>query len=358
MVAALLLVAAGARGPGGGQRARTSGRARRTSPRRAPAASPELPLVNQIDFGVRGTIVRHRLRRGAVPALSRPARRRHGRPVPRVQGHRHLPLQRCRPTTSATAISATRRRTSNYGKVKATFEWNQIPLFYSQTTKTLYDTSTPGTLTIERRHPDRHPEQDVHRWARRSTAPRHSTSHTRRDVATVDVIYSATPNVDLGRQLQEHAEDRRLPVGRQLRHQQRYRDRTAGAGRPSDHRRRHHLEYAQRARLRRASATTGRSSSNNVTTLVVGQPGRASPTRRPPVRCRGAWRCGRTPSMNTVSASRRAQSARPQPRDRVPVAGEHDATTNPLLPYTDQHARWCRRRSTGRTPTSMRASPR
>src|SRR5205814_8295714 len=37
---------------------------------------------------------------------------------------------------------------SNFGKVKASFEWNQIPLFYSQDTRTLYDRSTPGVLTL------------------------------------------------------------------------------------------------------------------------------------------------------------------------------------------------------------------
>ena len=54
----------------------------------------------------------------------------------------------CRPITSATAISASSGIYTNYGKVKASFEWNQIPLFYSKDTRTLYDTSTPGTLTL------------------------------------------------------------------------------------------------------------------------------------------------------------------------------------------------------------------
>ena len=61
-----------------------------------------------------------------------------------LQGHRHV---------SATSLQADHvgyrdQRFSatytNYGKVKASFEWNQIPLYYSNTTQTLYDTSTPA----------------------------------------------------------------------------------------------------------------------------------------------------------------------------------------------------------------------
>jgi MtrB/PioB family decaheme-associated outer membrane protein len=37
---------------------------------------------------------------------------------------------------------------NNYGRVKASFEWNQTPLFYSRDTRTLYSSSAPGVLTL------------------------------------------------------------------------------------------------------------------------------------------------------------------------------------------------------------------
>src|SRR2546430_10002082 len=37
---------------------------------------------------------------------------------------------------------------SNYGKVKASFEWNQIPLFFSRDTATLYSSPAAGTFSV------------------------------------------------------------------------------------------------------------------------------------------------------------------------------------------------------------------
>src|SRR4030095_14687620 len=37
---------------------------------------------------------------------------------------------------------------NRYGKLKASFEWNQMALFYSADTRPLYDRSSPGTLTL------------------------------------------------------------------------------------------------------------------------------------------------------------------------------------------------------------------
>ena len=34
-------------------------------------------------------------------------------------------------------------------KIKASFEWNQIPLFFSQDTRTLFTTTAPGVLRID-----------------------------------------------------------------------------------------------------------------------------------------------------------------------------------------------------------------
>jgi len=76
-------------------------------------------------------------------------------------------------------------------------EWNQIPLFYSRTTKTLYDTSTPGTLSMS----DGIQAGIQNKVFTLGQALNGATAfdlRTRRDVATVAVTYSATPSVDLG----------------------------------------------------------------------------------------------------------------------------------------------------------------
>src|SRR3989344_6988227 len=38
---------------------------------------------------------------------------------------------------------------NNFGKAKISFEYNQIPLFYSDSTRTIYTSSVPGILTID-----------------------------------------------------------------------------------------------------------------------------------------------------------------------------------------------------------------
>src|SRR5262249_39765505 len=85
---------------------------------------------------------------------------------------------------------------NNFGKVKASFEWNQIPLFYSNDTRTLYDTSTPGTLRLG---------PAIQSGIQNKTLPPSGALtgatpldlRTRRDIANVAVVYSATPNIDL-----------------------------------------------------------------------------------------------------------------------------------------------------------------
>ena len=61
---------------------------------------------------------------------------------------------------------------NDYGKVKASFEFNQIPLFFSQDTRTLYTTTAPGAQP--RRRAERTAEQDddanaAPHWRSRST---------------------------------------------------------------------------------------------------------------------------------------------------------------------------------------------
>ena len=105
----------------------------------AAAPNPDIPLVNEIDFGVRGHVVRRRLGRGALSSATAICGTA---PRSTASASSRTPT-RYRYTLQADNVGYRDQRFSasymNYGKVKANFEWNQIPLFYSQTTRTLYD---------------------------------------------------------------------------------------------------------------------------------------------------------------------------------------------------------------------------
>ena len=114
----------------------------------------------------------------------------------------------------------------NYGKVKANVRVEPDPaLLQPGPRSTLYDTSTPGTLTMSDSVQTGIQNKTLTLATALQRRRRSFDLNTRRDVASFALTYSATPNVDLNVTLQEHAEDRRLPLGRQLRHQQRDRHR-------------------------------------------------------------------------------------------------------------------------------------
>ena len=137
MAAAVLLVAAGAR-------------AQQDASKAAPAVSSvaDTGLLNQVDFGVRGT---------SFGANSDEARFQHYRDL-RDGGSLdlfrfHKDTDQWLATLQADHVGYRDQRYSgaynNYGKVKASFEWNQIPLFYSQDTRTLFTASAPGVLRLD-----------------------------------------------------------------------------------------------------------------------------------------------------------------------------------------------------------------
>ncbi len=144
MVAALLLIAAGARA----QDKSAAVTAQQDTPKTIiTASSPEFPLVNQIDFGVRGTVFgdnsdrarfqRYRdLRDGGTIDLLKFTKQTEAYQL-KLQGD-HMGYNDQRFYGSF----------NNYGKLKATFEWNQVPLFYSQDTRTLYTQTAPGVLSL------------------------------------------------------------------------------------------------------------------------------------------------------------------------------------------------------------------
>ena len=219
----------------------------------------------------------------------------------------------------------------NYGKVKASFEWNQIPLFYSRTTSTLYDTSTPGTLTLD---------DGVQSGIQNKTLTLANALTGAVGLRPADAARHRELRADLQRDaqrrlqrhLQEHAEDRRLSLGRQLRDQRRDRHRNAGARGSPDHRCRHQRRVRQRTRLSRALGYDGSFFHNNVTTLTWDNPSRItdSPTLGP---VQGRMALWPNTEMNTVSAA-----------GGLNLPGRSHATAflsvasltndNPLLPYT------------------------
>ena len=190
MVAGLLLISAGA----AAQDASTAAAAQQDVPKASAAAIPDIPLVNQIDFGVRGT----GFSSGSDHARFQRYRDvRNGGTLDRLRISKNTDAYRYNLQADNVGYRDQRFSASyvNYGKVKANFEWNQIPLFYSQDTRTLYDTSTPGTLTLN---------DSVQSGIQNKTLTLANALggasvfdlRTRRDVASFDLSYTATPNID------------------------------------------------------------------------------------------------------------------------------------------------------------------
>ena len=161
----------------------------------AAPAVPDVPLDNQVDVGVRGTIF------GAGSDQARFERYRDLRDGPFLDRLRvNKDTDAFRYSLQADNVGYRDQRFSvlyqNYGKLKLNGEWNQIPLFYSQTTSTLYDQSTPGQLTLA---------DSIQSGIQNKTLTLNSALlgatpfdlRTRRDVGSFSMTYSATPNVDL-----------------------------------------------------------------------------------------------------------------------------------------------------------------
>lgn len=85
---------------------------------------------------------------------------------------------------------------NHFGKVKASVEWNQIPLFFSQDTSTLFSSPSPGVLLL----PDA-----IQRGTQNGTTTLRAVAgqatpfdlRLKRSIADVRVIYRATTNLDL-----------------------------------------------------------------------------------------------------------------------------------------------------------------
>jgi MtrB/PioB family decaheme-associated outer membrane protein len=325
MVAALLLLAGGV----AAQDATTVGAAQQDVPKAAAATIPDIPLVNQIDVGVRGTVF------GAGSDQARFQRYRDvrdGGTIDRLRVYKDTDVYRY--SLQADNVGYRDQRFSasymNYGTVKASFEWNQIPLFYSQDTRTLYDRSTPGQLTLN---------DGVQSGIQNKTLTLANALggasvfdlRTRRDVANFALTYSATPNVDFNVNFKNTQKTGAYPWGGSF-----------GIGGaiatelpvPVDHRTTDvgtSLEYANE----RGYARFGYDGSffrNNVSTLTWDNPSRItdSATLGPAQGRQALWP---NTEMNTVSAA-----------GGLNLPGRSHATAflsvasltnnNPLLPYT------------------------
>jgi MtrB/PioB family decaheme-associated outer membrane protein len=325
MVGALLLLSAGA----WAQEQTPSADAPQTAKTEVAPPNADLPLVNQIDFGVRGTVF------GADSDKARFQRYRDvrdGGTLDRLRVFRDTNAYRFNLQADHVGYRDQRFFGSfnNYGKVKASFEWNQIPLFYSETTRTLYDTSNAGTLSLNDTIQSGIENKTLTLGNALSGASTFDL-RTRRDVANFNLVYSATPNVDVNVNVRNIQKAGGYPWGGSF-----------GIGGaiatelavPVDHRTTDlgtSVEFSnQRAYAR--LAYDGSFFHNNVTTLVWDNPSRLtdSPTAGP---AQGRMALWPNTDMNTVSASG-GLSLAGHSRASAYVSIGDLSNNNPLLPFT------------------------
>jgi MtrB/PioB family decaheme-associated outer membrane protein len=84
---------------------------------------------------------------------------------------------------------------NNFGKLKASVEWNQIPLFFSETTRTAYTTLSPGVLGLDAL-PAR-VQSGAATSAIYNTVATPFDLRLQRDIADFRLVYSLTEHLDL-----------------------------------------------------------------------------------------------------------------------------------------------------------------
>jgi MtrB/PioB family decaheme-associated outer membrane protein len=166
------------------------------APKAAAAPTPDAPLDNQADFGIRGTMF------GDGSDQARFERYRDLRNGPFLDRLRiNKETDTFRYSVQADNVGYRDQRFSaayeNFGTLKINAEWNQIPLFYSQTTSTLYNQSVPGQLTLA---------DSIQSGIQNGTLTLNGALlgaapfdlRTQRNIGSFSLTYNATPNVDLG----------------------------------------------------------------------------------------------------------------------------------------------------------------
>jgi MtrB/PioB family decaheme-associated outer membrane protein len=161
----------------------------------SPGAQPGVlsGAIAEIDFGARVNSVT-----GDYARFQRLSDRRDGLRVDRFRFDRATDASRVQATVENVGYRDQRYTSSvnRYGKLKASVEWNQVPLFYSADTQTVFRTESPGVLRL-----DDATQSTVQSGVSGRTAfvPLAQTVElrSRRDVADVRLAYSATPRLDL-----------------------------------------------------------------------------------------------------------------------------------------------------------------
>jgi len=145
VVAAVLLTAAGARAQDGTGAATPAQQDVQKSA--APAAGSEFAPANQVDIGIRGTSYAN----GSDEArYQRYQDLRDGGTIDKFRYFKDSNTYEA--SLQADHVGYTDQRFfgsyNNYGKFTTSFEWNQTPLFYSETTRSLYTQVSPGVLVV------------------------------------------------------------------------------------------------------------------------------------------------------------------------------------------------------------------
>ncbi len=103
-------------------------------------------------------------------------------------------------------------RYERFGRLKARFDWDEIPLWISQTTRTLYTTESPGVLRID---------DSIQRAIQAGTLSLADASlgavpfdtRSRRDRGLADVVYRAADNIDTNVHVSTTTRDGTQPFG-------------------------------------------------------------------------------------------------------------------------------------------------
>jgi MtrB/PioB family decaheme-associated outer membrane protein len=162
-----------------------------------PAVVPtglDLTSVNFIDVGVRGTVF------GNDSDRARFQRYRDLRNGPTIQGFRYGSVNEQRAFSVQGDHVGYRDQHyagsyNDFGKIKLSVAWNQIPLFYSQDTAALFTTAAPGVLRLE---------DAIQTGLQTGTTTladvvgqaRMFDLRSRRDVLDLKLTYSPTTNID------------------------------------------------------------------------------------------------------------------------------------------------------------------
>jgi len=117
------------------------------TPKTTASGGSDFPLVNQLDFGLRGTFFKDNSDRAR---FQRYRDARDGGTVDLFRFTKETPAYLL--NLEGDHIGYRDQRffgsINRYGRVKATFEWNEVPLFYSQDSRTLYSQTAAGVLML------------------------------------------------------------------------------------------------------------------------------------------------------------------------------------------------------------------